>query len=70
MAELKELARSGGIEVVGCVIQQREMVDHRFLIGRGKLQDLTIHACRRRPHHHLRPRAEPVQIRSITAQTD
>jgi len=33
MAELRELARSGGIEVVGAVIQQREKVDHRFLIG-------------------------------------
>lgn len=44
MAELKELARSGGIEVIGSVIQYRETVDHRFLVGSGKLQDLAIHA--------------------------
>src|SRR5512137_1334171 len=31
MAELKELARSGGIEVIGSLIQYRDAVDRRFL---------------------------------------
>jgi GTP-binding protein HflX len=44
MAELKELAGSGGIKVIGTVIQHRDQVDHRFLIGSGKLQELAIHA--------------------------
>ena len=71
MAELKELARSGGIEVVGCVIQQREMVDHRFLIGRGKLQDLTIHALQEAATIIIFDQElNPSQIRSIAAQTD
>jgi GTP-binding protein HflX len=71
MAELRELARSGGIEVVGCVIQQREMVDHRFLIGRGKLQDLTIHALQEAATLIIFDQElNPSQIRSIAAQTD
>ena len=71
MAELKELARSADIEVVGCVIQQREMVDHRFLIGRGKLQDLTIHALQEAATIIIFDQElNPSQIRSITAQTD
>jgi GTP-binding protein HflX len=71
MAELRELARSGGIEVVGCVIQQREKVDHRFLIGAGKLQDLTIHALQEAATLLVFDQElNPSQIRSITDQTD
>ena len=44
MAELKELARSAGVEIAGSVIQLRDQVDHRFLIGSGKLRDLAIQA--------------------------
>ena len=70
MAELRELARSGGIEVIGCVIQQREKVDHRFLIGAGKLQDLTIHALQEAATILVFDQElNPSQIRSITDQT-
>ena len=44
LAELKELARSAGVEVVDVVTQQRPRPDPRFLIGAGKLQDLVIQA--------------------------
>ena len=44
LAELVELARSAGVEVVDTVTQQRNRVDPRFVIGPGKLQDLVIHA--------------------------
>ncbi|WP_373498163.1 GTPase HflX [Desulfococcus sp.] len=47
LAELKELAVSGGIEVVETVLQQRKKVDPRFLIGRGKLQDLNLLALQK-----------------------
>jgi GTP-binding protein HflX len=71
MAELRELARSGGIEVVGCVVQQREKVDHRFLIGAGKLQDLAIHALQEAASILVFDQElNPSQIRSITDQTD
>ena len=42
LTELRELARSGGIEVVGTVLQHRSKADSRLLIGPGKLQDLAI----------------------------
>jgi len=71
MAELMELARSGGIEVVGSVIQQREKVDHRYLIGTGKLQELAIHALQEAASILVFDQElNPSQIRSITDQTD
>ena len=44
LAELQQLATSGGIEVVGTVMQHRDKADARLLIGPGKLQDLAIEA--------------------------
>jgi GTP-binding protein HflX len=71
MAELRELAHSGGIEVVGAVIQQREKVDHRYLIGTGKLQELAIHALQAAASILVFDQElNPSQIRSITDQTD
>ena len=42
--ELKELARSAGVEVVEVVTQHRPRVDPKFLIGSGRLHDLMIRA--------------------------
>ena len=44
MAELRELARSAGVQVVGVVSQQRPRVDPKTVIGAGKLQDLVVRA--------------------------
>ena len=44
LAELRELARSAGVEVVDVVEQRRPRPDARFLIGRGRLEDLVIRA--------------------------
>lgn len=38
--ELGQLVENTGVEVVGEVIQKRDQVDHRTLIGKGKLQEL------------------------------
>jgi len=71
MAELRQLAQSGGIEVVASVIQQREKVDHRYLIGTGKLQELAIHALQEAASILVFDQElNPSQIRSITDQTD
>jgi len=71
MAELNQLAQSGGIEVVGSVIQYREKVDHRFLMGSGKLQDLAIHALQEGATILIFDQdLNPSQIRSIIDQTD
>lgn len=47
MAELSELARSSDIAVLDTVLQQRRKVDPRFVMGRGKLNELTILALRK-----------------------
>jgi GTP-binding protein HflX len=44
MAELKELARTAGVEVLDVFIQARPKVDPRFLIGKGKLEELNLRA--------------------------
>ena len=71
MAELKELARSGGIEVIGAVIQQRTRADSRLLIGPGKLQDLAIEALQEAATLIVFDQElSASQIRSITNQID
>lgn len=42
LIELAELCRTAGLEVVDSILQLRKKADARFLIGRGKLQDITI----------------------------
>ncbi|NOK38844.1 GTPase HflX [Corallococcus exercitus] len=42
LAELKELARTAGVEVVDSVLQMKREADPRYLIGRGKLEDLNL----------------------------
>jgi GTP-binding protein HflX len=46
IAELRELARTAGVEVVDVLQQQRPQVDPRTLIGEGRLEDLTVAAFR------------------------
>jgi GTP-binding protein HflX len=69
--ELKELARSSGIEVFDAVIQYRVQPDPRHLLGRGKLSDVVIRALQIGANllifdHEL----NPAQVRSITDFTE
>ncbi len=43
-AELRELARSAGVEVVDEIVQQRRRVDPKTVVGAGKLEELAVHA--------------------------
>jgi GTP-binding protein HflX len=71
LTELRELARSGGIEVVGTVVQHRSKVDSRLLIGSGKLQDLAIFALQEAATMIIFDQElNPSQIRSITDRID
>jgi GTPase len=47
LEELEELARSGGVEVVGTAIQRRNAVDPRFVVGKGKLREIIIDALQK-----------------------
>jgi len=69
--ELKELALSAGIEVVETIIQRRKRVDARFLIGSGKLKELTIRAMQKAVDLIIFDQElNPAQIRSITDRID
>ncbi len=45
--ELSELARTAGVEVIDTVLQVRREADPRFLIGRGKLEELNLRSMQR-----------------------
>ncbi len=47
ITELKELAKSSNIFVADTVIQHRKKIDARFLLGRGKIEDLSILAMQK-----------------------
>jgi len=42
LLELRELARTAGVEVVDATLQHRREVDPRTLIGKGKLEDILL----------------------------
>jgi len=69
--ELKELAWSCGVEVFDSIIQYREKIDPRFILGRGKISALVIKALQIGANllifdHEL----APAQIRSIADFTE
>ncbi len=71
LAELRELAVSGGIHVADTVLQQRKKIDPRFLMGRGKLQELLLLALQKGISLIIFDQElNPSQIRSITDQTE
>ena len=71
LSELEELAGSCGVEVFDSVIQYREQIDPRFILGRGKISELVIRALQIGANilifdHEL----TPAQIRSVTDFTE
>jgi len=71
LAELKELALSSGLHIVGTMLQQRHQPDPRFLMGVGKLQELTILALQKGITLIVFDQdLNPAQIRSITDQVE
>ncbi|MBI9074725.1 MAG: GTPase HflX [Desulfatibacillum sp.] len=71
MAELKELCRTNNITVAGEMIQHRGKLDARFLLGRGKVRELTIAAMQCGVDLVIFDQnLNPSQIQSITAQVE
>jgi len=71
LMELKELARSSGVEVFDTVIQYRDALDPRYVLGRGKLADVVIKALQMGANllifdHEL----TPGQVRSLAEFTE
>ena len=71
LAELRELAISSGITVVDDIVQRRGEADPRFLLGRGKLEELTLAVLSKGATLIIFDQElNPSQIRSITNQID
>ncbi len=71
MEELKELARSSGVEVIDTVMQRRHELDPNYLIGKGKLEELVIRSMRLGADVIIFDQnLTPAQVRSINEATD
>lgn len=71
MAELRELARSSGLQVLDEVLQVRQQPDPRFVLGKGKLEDLVIRSKQLGAEVLLFDRnLNPGQLRNLSQLTD
>ena len=71
MAELSELARTASVRVLDEVIQLRKQVDPKTVLGRGKLEELTLRALELGAELIIFDRdLSPSQLRAITNETD
>jgi GTP-binding protein HflX len=71
MAELAELAASAGVVVQDKVIQRRQAIDPRTVLGRGKLDELLIRALQLGADMLVFDRElSPAQVRSLSEATD
>lgn len=71
LRELRELARTAGVEVVDAVTQVRDHLDPRFVLGRGKLEEVVLRALQRDAEVLIFDRdLAPAQATSIAAVTD
>ena len=69
--ELRELCRTAGIEVVDVAVQRRPEPDPRYLIGRGKLEDVLVRAMQYDAGVLIfDPDLTPGQAHSIASFTD
>ncbi len=69
--ELRELARTAGVEVVDIVTQQRGRPDPRTLLGTGKLEDLVVRAFQHDVDLVIFDQdLSPVQARNLTERLD
>jgi len=71
LEELKELARSSGVAVFDAIIQYRNSLDPRYVLGKGKLADVLIRAMQMGANllifdHEL----TPGQVRSLADFTE
>ena len=71
ITELAELARSSDIQVLDTVIQYRKKIDPRFLLGMGKLEDLSILAMQQGATLIIFDQEmSPSQVKAITDRID
>lgn len=71
MAELQELAGSAGMVVQDTVLQRRQAIDPRTVLGKGKLDELLIRSLQLGADMLVFDRElTPAQVRSLSEATD
>ena len=71
LRELQELARTAGVAVVDTVLQVRDRVDPKYVLGRGKLEDVVILAMQRDAEVLIFDRnLSPAQAAAVAGMTD
>lgn len=69
--ELKELARTAGVEVLDTVIQRPRQFNARYLMGEGKIREVVIRALQLGATLLIFDQElTPTQVRSISAMTE
>ncbi len=69
--ELRELAISGGLVVIDEIIQRRQTLDPKTLVGKGKLDEIIIRSLQLGADMIVFDRElSPSQVRAINAATD
>ncbi len=69
--ELRELCRTAGLRVLDMVTQRRPVGDPRFLLGKGKLDEVVMRALQRDATLLVfDPDLTPAQARTISATTE
>jgi GTPase len=71
LTELRELARTAGVEVVDSIVQHRERIDPKFVMGKGKLDEVVVRAVETEAQTLIFDRnLSPAQISAIAKNTD
>jgi GTP-binding protein HflX len=71
LVELRELAATAGVQVLDTMVQLRQRLDHRYVVGRGKLEEVVLRSLDLGAElvifdHNL----TPAQARAIAAFSD
>ncbi len=71
LIELKELAKTAGVNVVDTTVQQRKEIDPRTIVGKGKLEEICLEALHKGATMLIFDRdLSPSQLNAITDETD
>ena len=71
IAELRELCRTAGVKVLDVLVQRRPEADPRFLVGRGKLDEILLRAMQLGAEVVIfDPDLTPGQARAISEATE
>ncbi len=71
MAELKELAMSADVVILDTIIQKRQQIDPKTVLGKGKLEDLLVRSMRLGADILVfDTELSPAQVRSLSDATE